>query len=165
MSRESDRDSLLRDVLAEGASSGTRELWLSESMRMSRRRRVQVRTRAAIATLAVAAVSALLALRLAPKRLIESLPVQGSVMLISTQPLAGNALVATRPLDAGHFVLSAVNATVILTSRNEFRTISDSELLAFVLPRAAILVRADRGSERLVFVNPEDKGTFYSDRL
>lgn len=155
MSHDSDRDSLLRDVLAEDSSSDARAQWLGESIRLLRRRRIQRRARTAIVTLAVVAVSALLTSRLASKRSIEARPASNSFTSISTRPLAQNALIATQPLDAAHFITSTVNASLVRTAPGQFRTINDSELLALVYPRAAILVRADRGSARLVFVNPE----------
>ena len=165
MSRNFDRDSLLRDVLSDGSPSGARESWLVESMRLSRQRRIQNRTRDAGVILAVVAALAFITLRFASNHRPETVSMPSGLLLVSTQPLASNALVATRPLSAGHFVSSAGNATITRTTKSEFRTISDSELLAFVFPRPAILVRADHGSEKLVFSNPEDQGTLYSDHL
>jgi hypothetical protein len=165
MSRDSDRECLLRDVLAEDASSEPRSRWLTESIRLARRRRIQRRTRAAIATLGVIAVFTLLSWRPWSNQSAETRPFSNALRIVVTRPLPAKACIQTQLLDSARFVRSTMNATIIGTSPGQFRAISDSELLAFAYPRPAILVRVDPSTETLVFVNLEPNGAILANPL
>jgi hypothetical protein len=68
-------------------------------------------------------------------------------------------MVTTRPLAADRLVASVPTTNVVHTGAG-IREVDDDELLGLIASRPAVLIRLGPGSERLVFVNPEDEKGF-----
>jgi len=155
MNAQPDWKSLVRDVFAEGRPPGGKELWLRESIRLSRRRRLERRVNASIVACALVASSVFLAWKLRPVHRAEAMAALRNYTLIITKPLAPYAFVETKPLNASYLVTSSMPASVVHTSQGQFNAIDDAELLAFASPGPVILVRGFGGTEQLVFLDPK----------
>lgn len=161
MSRPSDREALLVDVLAEAESPDFRTSLLGETLRLARRRR-RVR-RAQLATIFATAVlvAGIFVWRAAPRPPVVSLAsspstppaLAASYAVIRTQPLPAETIVRTQPLSAERLVGSFASIATIRTQPDEtaLRIIDDAELLALVAPRPAALIRVGPQTQELVF--------------
>jgi hypothetical protein len=160
-----DRESLLADVLAEESSAGFREALLTETLALVRRQR---RARQALrATYAMALVVGLGALvwRILPPAPLAPLSPGRAYTVLTSRPLPPAALVSTQVLSASRIVASAASAAMIQTASrgDRVREIDDSELLALLGARPAVLVRLGPHRAELVFVNAEDEGELFRD--
>jgi hypothetical protein len=157
MNNASERDQLLGDVLSEGGSGEFREAVLAETLRLARRRRVYRRARSISAVLVLVGVGAFFVRRDLSMERPVALRAPENFVLVRTQPLAADAVVRTRPLGQAQRIASFSGARTVGTVNNAFHVIGDRELLALASPRPAILIRSGVSSEKLEFVNAEDR--------
>jgi hypothetical protein len=163
--RENDDEALLRDVFGEAAPANLREAMLGESLRMVRRRHKIRRVERATAWLAVLALAVVLIRQTTPRRpdvlsKATSVEVEKSYTQVHSQPLAGVAIVTTRPLSSGQFIGATVFVGIVRTRAHNFRVINDDELLGLLSPRPCALIQIGPNAEKLVFVNPADANGF-----
>ena len=153
MKKHSDQKQLLNDVLSE--SEDFREAMLGETLRHVRSRR---RTRRLWRVSPVLLVGALLAWHFIPTSPVAEKPAQRSVVITATAPLDPAAVIHTQPLAAKLMVSSTPSAYVIHTrsSSENFRLISDDELIAFAAPRPAVLMRLGPDAQTLIFADGRD---------
>lgn len=165
MNRKADNE-LLDDVLAEAAPENFREAMLDETLRHARRRRRFRPARNATGTFLALALFGIFLWQnnLPQKTTVVSAPPVAKIIpkqnyeLVQTQPLPASAIVTTHSLAGGQFIASAIE--IVQTTTGNYRVINDDELLAWIAPRPAILVRTGKNSEELVFANPEDAKGF-----
>ncbi|HTI98814.1 MAG TPA: hypothetical protein VL527_07910 [Dongiaceae bacterium] len=167
MNPPTDNLDLLADVLAENSPAEFRAGLLTETLRLARRRRQFRQARHAAS---VVAVLALLTIWLA-RGFFQPLPVPPvlaqpevppSYQLVRTQPLSPTAWVQTSIFAANPPELATPGVSVVTTTGWGYRNLNDDELLAFLEGRPAILVRVGGGVEELVFANPQDRQTLFS---
>jgi len=165
MNNSPDNERLLDDVLAEERDPGFREVLLGQTLHLVRRQRRFRKVRRAASAMAVIAGLLLLAWRFLPS------PSNGPVVpakpytLVHTQPLPTSAIVETTPFPPSKLITSVGSVEIIATSAfaHNFRELNDDQLLDFVTPAPALLVRRGPHTAELVFVNPEDREAFLRD--
>ena len=157
MSEFIDRETLLRDVLSEGAGSGYREALLGETLRLVRRRRRFRQARRGASLLVICAGLTLLIwhdrTHLAPVR---SLAKAGYVV-VSTEPLTEANIVRSSPSSVARIVTSEPPSNTVTTidATPPVREVQDDELLALAAPRSVVLVRIGPHDAELVFTEGE----------
>jgi hypothetical protein len=158
MSRQTDNERLLEDVLAPEADSGFSAEVLAATLRgVRRRRRVrQVRNfgGGALVVLAVLAVAASLVLRRNPAPELAQTPGPANYRLVMTQPLAAEQVVRSQPLAREQFAVATAPVPAIPTVGDGYREIGDDELLALAAPQVVALVRREPDFAELVFLPP-----------
>ena len=154
MTKFSDGDSLLEDVLAENVSPDFRAVLLGETLRRARRRRYARRAGRACAVLSVLGLFGWWNL---PVRAPASKMPLANYEEIHTRSLPPSALIATQPLNAELYIVSLPTVTRVSTkaNRGDYRFINDDELLAMA-PQPAVLIRVGPGSQQLIFVAPSE---------
>jgi hypothetical protein len=154
MSRRTDQERLLADVLREETGDGFHETLLGETLRLARRRR-QVRLVQRVAgACALLAVTATLALWRRPHApVMEARPPAQNYQLTLSQPLPAGCVVSSRPLRADQVVGSMLAASVVHTTTGRYQVLGDDELLALA-PVPAALVRRGPHEVELVLVSP-----------
>ena len=153
MKNHSDQNRLLNDVLSE--SEHFRETMLGETLRQVRNRR---RTRQLWRVSPLLLVGALLAWHFISTHFATGKPAQRTVVIVATEPLDPTAVIHTQPLAAKLMVSSTPSSYVIHTrsSSENFRLISDDELIAFAAPRPAVLMRLGPDAQTLIFADGRD---------
>jgi hypothetical protein len=157
MNDATERESLLRDVLAEGRPGEFKEAMLAETLRVARRRRVCRRARSVSAVLALLGIGVFFGRRDGPaeRRLAPRPP--ASYVLVRTQPMVADSVIHTRPLEPSQLVESFSGAARAGTAHDALHLIGDRELLALISPRPAVLIRFGSSSAELEFANAEDR--------
>jgi len=161
MSRRTDNERLLADVIAGESDAAFHEALLGETLRLACRRRRFRQARQAAAVVAVLVGLATLVWQGLLPRLATPAQSKGSYAIIRTVPLPATAIVTTRPLPADLLVASATTANVIETLPDSglFREIGDDELLTMVAPKVAALVRYGPHTAQLVVLEPAGPDT------
>jgi len=158
-----DREILLREVLAEVEPSGFREALLVETLRLAGRRRWVRRARRVAGGVALCLLGAFAWRFIGVTEPRVSAPV--AYRVVRTEALAASAMITTHRFGAE--VVRTLAASVALMRTRPaavlFRSLDDNELLALVGSRHAALVRVGPNSEKLVFVDPEDRKALFSD--
>jgi hypothetical protein len=158
MSRQTDNERLLVEVLNPEADSAFSEEVLAATLRDVRRRRRMLQVRnfggGALLVLAAIAVAASLVLRRNATPELAQTPGPTNYQLVVTQPLAAEQVVRTQPLAREQFAVATVPVSVIPTVRGGFREIGDDELLALAAPQVVALVRRGPDLAELVFLPP-----------
>ena len=154
MKTEPDHDSLLADVLAEAGSNSSRGRLLEETLGLVRRRR---RVRLALRTmvpLLILGLGVFSARWIALRTRLDTAPSIARCPIVHTQSLPVSAIVTTRRFDRLCWVATTGFAGTVRTvpGLNGVRLINDTELLALVGPRPAILVRVGPKDEELIFL-------------
>jgi len=166
MSRKTDNEELLDDVLAEAAPADFREALLDTTLRQVRRRR---RLRRARNVAGVVAALLLLGALVWPKNAKQTpiaiapptkKAVEQSYTLVTTQPLSPDNMVQTHPFGTPQIITSRATVEIVQTAAENFHLINDEQLLALTADHPAILVRTGPHSEELVFANPQDAKGF-----
>ncbi len=166
MRKKTATEELLDDVLAEAAPGDFREELLGETLRQVRRRR---RYRYARNVMGIFVALALLGVLIFPRHggkpsiavaPPKGKPIEKNYTLVSTRPLPMEAIITTHPLAVAQFTTSNTNIEVVETTRGNFRTINDDELLVLLAGHPAALIRVGPNSEKLVFANPQDAKGF-----
>jgi hypothetical protein len=164
MSRKTDNEELLDDILA--TSADFREMLLDTTLRQVRHRR---RFRRARNAAGVVAALALLGILFWPKNAkqnpIAVAPptkkvVEQSYTLVTTQPLSPDHVVQTHSFGAPQIITSKATVEIVQTTAGNFHLIDDEQLLALTADHPAILIRTGPHSEKLVFANPDDQNGF-----
>lgn len=154
MTRRTDEERLLTDVLGEEAGAGFHEALLGETLRLARRRRqlrLAQRVGGAFALIAVTAAIAIWRRPHAP--VLEARPPAPHYQLTLSQPLPASCVVSSRPLRADQVVGSTFASSVVHTTAGRYQMLGDDELLALA-PQPAALVRRGPHEVELVFVSP-----------
>lgn len=154
MTRRTDQERLLADVLREETGDGFREALLGETLRLVRRRRqarLARRVGGVCALLAVTTAIALWQRPLAPE--LAARPPAQHYQLTLSQPLPASCVVSSCPLRADQVVVSTLASSVIQTTTGLYRVLGDDELLALA-PVPAALVRRGPHEVEFVFVSP-----------
>ena len=165
MNNSRDNERLLADVLAEESDPGFRQLLLGQTLHLVRRQRRLRKIRRVTAGVAVIAGLLLLAWRFLPSPSNGPAAPTKPYTLVHTQPLPASAIVETTPLPSSNLITSVGSVEIIATSAfaHNFRELNDDQLLDFVTPAPALLVRRGPHTAELVFVNPEDREAFLRD--
>jgi len=165
MNNSRDNERLLADVLAEESDPGFRQLLLGQTLHLVRRQRRFRKIRRVTAGVAVIAGLLLLAWRFLPSPSNGPAAPTKPYTLVHTQPLPASAIVETTPLPSSNLITSVGSVEIIATSAfaHNFRELNDDQLLDFVTPAPALLVRRGPHTAELVFVNPEDREAFLRD--
>ena len=154
MTRRTDQERLLADVLREETGDGFHEALLGETLRLARRRR-QVRLARRVGG-AFALIAVMTAIAIWPRL---HAPVQEARQpahpyhLTFSQPLPASCVVSSRPLRADQVVVSTLASGVVHTTAGRYQVLGDDELLALA-PVPAALVRRGPHEVELVFVSP-----------
>ncbi len=159
MTRRTDQERLLADVLREETGDGFHEALLGETLRLARRRRQARLARRVVGVCALLAVTATLALWRRPHApVMEARPPAQNYQLTLSQPLSASCVVSSRPLRADEVVSSTLASSVVHTTTGRYRVLGDDELLA-LSPLPAALVRRGPHEVELVFVSsPPEAG-------
>jgi len=159
MSDRRDKETLLKDILAESDRGDLREALLSRTLHLARRHRAFRQARRVGSALGVVAVLGFLVWRLTPPSPSGPQYVENQYVLVRTQRMPQSALVETQPLAPASLIASApsANAATIATRPEDriYREIDDAALLALAGTggtNAAVLVRLGPHSAQLVFV-------------
>jgi hypothetical protein len=165
MTRNDEHRDLLADVMAGASPPDFRAAMLGETLRMARRRRVVRQCRAVAGTVALFAITVILATRLRTGQSTLPQPVAAAVAppsytLVRTQPLPAGDIVTTHPEPDGQFAHSFAPLAEVTTTPGGYREITDWELLALLAQNPAALIRTGPHSEALVFANPRDQKAF-----
>ena|SRR6266550_43032 len=159
MNRPTDHEHLLADVLAGEDGAGFREALLSETLRLTRRRRHFRQARRAVPVVAVIVGLCWLLWHSLPRpgKLPEAK--QQNYAVVHSQPLPADALVTTRPLANDRLVASLTNVQRVQSAQGggQFREIDDDELLALAEPKPAALVRLGPHTAELIVLNSTDQ--------
>jgi len=154
MTRRTDQERLLTDVLREETGDGFHAALLGETLRLARRRRqfrLARRVGGVCVLLAVMAAIALWRRPLAPEW--AARPSVPHYQLTLSQPLPASCVVSSRPLRADQLVVSTLASDVVHTTTGRYRVLGDDELLALA-PLPAALVRRGPHEVELVLVSP-----------
>ena len=156
MTRRTDQERLLTDVLREEAGAEFHDALLGETLRLARRRRqarLAQRVGGVFALMAVAMGIALWRRPHAP--VLETRTPAPHYQLTLSQPLPATCVVSSRPLRADQVVVSTLASSVIQTTTTGglYRVLGDDELLALA-PLPAALIRRGAHEAELVFVSP-----------
>jgi hypothetical protein len=157
MSRATDQNRLLADVLDETEPPGFREALLGETLQLVGRRRRTRRLQRATAAIAVAGLFVTLAWQVLMTGNPTVTPSKKSCTLVRTAPFPRSAIITTQAF-SGDRILTSVATVAVVRTRSDsgrFHDIDDDTLLALVAPRPAALVRIGPRSERLIFVTPD----------
>jgi hypothetical protein len=156
MTRRTDNERLLADVIAGESDAAFHEALLGDTLRLARRRRRFRQARQAVVVVAVLVGLVALVWQSFPPRAVTPGLDKGSYAIIRTQPLPASSLVTTQPLAADWLVASFTTANVVETSPDSglFRVIGDDELLAMVAPKVAALVRYGPHTAELIVLEP-----------
>jgi len=156
MTRRTDNERLLADVIAGESDVAFHEALLGETLRLARRRRRFRQAQRGAAVVAVLVGLAALVWQYFPPRVVSPSMDKGSYAIIRTQPLPAAAIVTTQPLVADLLVASVTTVNVVETLPDSglFREIGDDELLAMVAPKVAALVRLGPHTAELVVLDP-----------
>jgi hypothetical protein len=163
MNRKTDNE-WLDDIFA--APENFREALLGETLRHVRRRRFRRTRNAAGIFIALTLFGVFILQKDLSRQPVSfvSAPVaetiQKNYRLIRTQPLPARDIVTTQPLVMKNMIASTAVVKMIQTTTGNYRVIDDDELLALIGSHPAVLVRAGKNSEELVFANPEDAKGF-----
>jgi hypothetical protein len=156
MNRQTDRERLLADVLAEAEPARFRENLLGETLRLAGyRRRIRLARRAAAALAVLGLVAALAWRALVTGN--TAITLQGHYNLVRTAPLPGSAIISTHAFPGEHIMTSLGKVSVVRTTPDgqRPRAINDDTLLALVAPRPAVLVSLGPNSAELIFMKPD----------
>jgi hypothetical protein len=161
MSRRTDNERLLADVLAPEPNSEFGANVLAETLQgVRRQRRVrQVRRYgAALALLVAVSLASSHLLRSGAKPKLAQLPKPTSYQLVVTQPLAPGQITGTQLLSPNQQIVSTAGVALIQTTAGGFGEIGDDELISLAAPNVVALVRRGPHEAELVFVSspPED---------
>lgn len=159
MTRRTDNERLLTDVIAGESDAAFHEALLGETLRLARRRRQFRQARRAVMAVAVLVGLAVLVWQTFPPRVGSPGRHNGSYAIIRTAPLPAKAVVTTQPLPENMVVASVITANVVATSPDIrlFREIGDEELLAMIAPKVAAIVRLGPHQAELVVLEPVDR--------
>ena len=165
MSHPGDNWRLLDDVFAEATPDEFRAGLLRETLRLARRRRGVRQARRVAAVVAVAIAIGAIAWRIVPTQppvappLARAAVAASAYSVVSTAPLPASDLVSTQPFARDAVVASAPSVAIVETLRGVgFRMLNDDELLASVAPRRAVLVRMGPHAQELIFLpSPEQR--------
>lgn len=161
MTRRTDNERLLADVIAGESDAAFHEALLGDTLRLARRRRRFRQARRAMAAVAVLAGLAALVWQSFLPRVVTTGADKKSYTIIRTQPLPASSLVTTEPLAADLLVASVTTANIVETppDSRSFREIGDDELLAMVAPKVAALVRLGPHTAELIVLEPAGQDT------
>lgn len=163
MKTKPDHDSLLTDVLGEAAPGNSHAQLLEETLgHVRQRRRVRLAVRTLVPLLVLGMVwSAWWSARPSPP---DTAPLIARCPIVHTRPLPVSAIVTTQHFDPSRLIVTTGFVGTVRTTpgRDGVRLVGDAELLAFVGPRPAVLVRIGPGAEELIFV---DQGGQSGNRL
>jgi hypothetical protein len=157
MSRPTDRNQLLADVLADAEPTGFREALLVETLRLvGRRRRVQRFRRISVAVAALGVIFAFAWEFLLPGHRANRSSI-ASHFSVRTTAFPASAVVRTQALASDRIVVSIATVALVHTTptSGSFRTIDDDTLLACAAPRSAVLVRVGPHAEELILLTPD----------
>lgn len=159
MSRRTDNERLLADVVAGETDAAFHEALLGETLRLARRRRRFRQTRRAVMAVAVLVGLAVLVWQSFPPPVVSPALNRGNYAIIRTAPLPATSIITTRTLPADLLVASVATANMVetLPDGGLFREISDDELLALVAPKVAAIVRLGPHQAELVVLEPVDR--------
>ena len=158
MSRRTDQEELLTDVLAEESQAGFSGASLGETLRHARRRRQwrQVR-RASVATLLllVAGLGVWRSVQNGKQSIeIAQLPAPPlPYQLIVSQPLTETQVITTQPLATEALLVAEATVPTIRTYGGGFREVGDDELLRLAEPQIAALIRRGPHEAELILVS------------
>lgn len=161
MTRRTDNERLLTDVMVDGSDAAFHEALLGETLRLARRRRRFRQARRSVAAAAVlaglAGLGVLVLENFSPRVVSPGLD-KGHYTMVRTVPLPATAIVTTQPFAQNLLVASITTANVVETTPGSglFREISDDELLAMVAPKVAAIVRHGPHRAELVVLEPAD---------
>lgn len=147
---------LLSDVLAEGSDADFREALLGHTLHIVRRKRRFRKVRqVAYASLMIAGLALVSFHFLVPKPPLSK-QFEPPYLLVTTQPLAANAVISTTQGHSIAFISNSPTIELVTTSESPpvLRELDDDELLA-LLPSPALLVRRGPHLAELVFADPD----------
>lgn len=158
MNRDTDRERLLADILAETAPTRFREDLLGETLRLAGRRRRVRRLRRATAALAVVGLLGTLAWQVLVTGGTAFPSSAKSYTLVRTVSFPNSAIITTQAFSGNRVMTSIASVAVARTTPDGQRPlmIDDDALLSLIAPRPAALVRLGPHSARLIFVTPDD---------
>jgi hypothetical protein len=161
MTRQTDNERLLADVMADESDTAFHEALLGKTLRLARRRRRFRQTRRAGMAFAVLIGLAVLVWQCFPPPVVSPASNRGKYAIIRTVPLPATSIVTTRSLPADRLIASVTTANTIetLPDARLFREISDDELLAMIAPKVAALVRLGPHKAELVVLEPAAQET------
>jgi hypothetical protein len=156
MNNRSEQLEVLHDVMAESSPPDFRAALLAETLRQARRRRRWRQGRVVAGVLGLLVCATWLGWHRLPPEIAVARPPEKvatakSFELVETQPLPPNAMVTTKEFGRVRMILSGATVATVATGSGGFRFINDSQLLALVGPKPAILIRTGPDSEELVF--------------
>jgi hypothetical protein len=154
MTRRSEKERLLTDVLGEESEARFQRSLLDETLRLARHRRRLRRTRPVIGVFAVMALIVTVAFWQRPVRPVtKPQPAALNYQLTLSQPLAPSQLISKRPFLAEQVMISQVAVGMIHTTKESggYREVGDDELLELA-PQPAALVRRGPFLVELVFI-------------
>ena len=157
MSRRTDHEELLADVLAEESHAGFSDAVLGETLRSARRKRQwrQARRAGVVAGLLfVAGYGVWQRLPRGNQTLELAQPPVAAMpyQLIVSQPLLQMQIVTTQPLPAESSLVAEFTTPTIRTYDGGFREVGDDELLVLAAPQTAALIRRGPHEAELVLV-------------
>jgi hypothetical protein len=160
MNQHADKDQLLAEVLA--PPPDFRATLLAETLRLARRRRHFRQARQVVGALALLGWLVVFVARPFSTSPTVSPPLarphaKPSFTLVCTQPLPAAAIVSSGNFSATGWATAVTKPVEIVTTSGGFHLINDSELLALLAGKPAILIRTGPQTEELVFANPEDR--------
>ncbi len=151
MNERTNREHLLREVLAEETDAGFRAALLQQSLRVAARRRRWQRARNAAAAVCMVLGVGALAWHIGLPR---SPGAGRSYVVVTTEPLAPSAVITTHPLAPSQVLASFTSVELVQTPpRGQYRELDDRELLDLAAPSPAVLVRSGPNEAELVFVS------------
>lgn len=171
MSDPTEKQDLLGDVFAEGASRDFREALLGEMLGAARRRRRFRKARGAVMLLALAlcAILVISARQRLPRQQAANAtaepaaivsPSQTACRLVRSEPLPEDHIIKTRSFSNTGDWRPEPAFVAVTTISGGYREVTDDQLLSLLAGRPALLVRTGPHSEGLVFANPRDQEGF-----
>jgi hypothetical protein len=161
MNPETERHSLLDDVIAEAVPADFQRAVLDGTLSAVRhRRRLRQWRRGLAAVGAFVAIALVVWDALLPRTPV--IWVRPALHIVSSQSLAASMVVGTKP--GSVVVVSSSPTTFVMVEtgsiRDSFEEINDEQLMALVEGRPAALVRQGPHQAELLFLNPEDTNGF-----
>ena len=156
MSRRTDQEHLLADVLSPEPDSEFGAQVLAETLRgVRRQRRVRQLRRAGglIVVLLTVGIISSHVLQRSEKSEMVSAPTPLNYQLVVSQPLAHEESVTTQPLLPDQSTTSIANVAMVKSVPGGFGEIGDDELLSLAAPQVVALVRRGPHEAELVFVS------------